>query len=192
MSPVVDTKDTIIEVATKLAQTVGFNAFSYADIAAAIGIRKASIHHHFPAKADLGAAMVETYRATFTEHLRRIDAKGGKSGARLKLYAKLYEASLLSERMCLCGMLASDASTLAESIQIQVNGFFAEHVAWLARTLDEGRRAGELTFDGAPAGRAKMILAALQGALLVARGTDDPTFFETTAHELISGLSPKR
>jgi TetR/AcrR family transcriptional repressor of nem operon len=189
---VVDTKDSIIEVATSLAQTVGFNAFSYADIAASVGIRKASIHHHFPAKADLGVAMVGAYRKSFTDLLRTIDAKGGTSTARLERYAKLYEASLERERMCLCGMLAFDASTLADPIQVEVNGFFAEHVAWLARTLDAGRSAGELEFRGEPVARAKMMLAALQGALLVSRGTDDSAFFETTATELIGALSPVR
>jgi TetR/AcrR family transcriptional regulator, transcriptional repressor for nem operon len=187
-----ETRDSIVAVATKLAQTRGFNAFSYADISEAIGIRKASIHHHFPAKADLGEAMVAAYRAAFTDHLVRISAKASRSPARLKLYAELYKASLLDERMCLCGMLASDASTLPEPIQRQVSAFFAEHAAWLARTLEQGRRAGELAFEGTATARAKMLLASLQGALLVARGTGDRAFFEAAAHEALHSLNARR
>ena len=179
------TRASIIEVATRLAQTSGFNAFSYADISLAIGIRKPSVHHHFPAKADLGVAMVQTYRDTFRKHLAKIDAKGGTSEARLTRYAKLYEASLASERMCLCGMLASDAQTLAESIRVEVSAFFAEHVAWLTRTLERAREAGELAFDGSAEGRAKIFLAALQGALLVSRGSKDEQFFTSTARALV-------
>ncbi len=187
-----DTRDSIIEVATRLAQTAGFNAFSYADISDAIGIRKASIHHHFPAKADLGVAMVETYREAFREHLVQIDAKGGSSIARLTRYAKLFEASLASERMCLCGMLASDAQTLALPMKHEVSGFFDEHVAWLGATLERGREAGELSFEGTTKGRARLVLAALEGALLVSRGIEEKHFFTQTTKELINSLTPTR
>jgi TetR/AcrR family transcriptional repressor of nem operon len=185
-----ETRDRIIELATRLAQTSGFNAFSYADISSAIGIRKASIHHHFPAKTDLGVAMVQTYRDAFRKQLAQIDAKGGTGEARLTRYAKLYEGSLASERMCLCGMLASDAQTLDESIQVEVNAFFAEHVAWLTSTLERAREASELAFDGAPKARARVLLAALQGALLVSRSSQDKQFFTSTAKELVRSLSP--
>ena len=185
------TKDRIVETATRLAQTLGFNAFSYADIAEAVGIRKASIHHHFPAKTDLAAAMVVAYRAGFSAELARIDEIGTGSVERLTLYTQAYRASLVNERMCLCGMLASDASTLPEPTRLQVTAFFAENVTWLARTLDDGRRAGELDFAGVAADRAKLMLAAMQGVLLVARGMDDRAFFDTTVAELIGGLQPK-
>jgi TetR/AcrR family transcriptional repressor of nem operon len=185
---VTETRDSIIEVATKLTQTSGFNAFSYADISSAVGIRKASIHHHFPAKADLGVAMVEKYREAFREHLARIDAKGGRSEARLTGYVKLYEGSLASERMCLCGMLASDAQTLAKPIQEEISAFFDEHVAWLASTLERGRGAGELAFDGSSKARARLFLAALQGALLVSRGIEDKQFFTSAVKELVRSL----
>ena len=187
-----ETKERIVETATRLAQTLGFNAFSYADIAEAIGIRKASIHHHFPTKADLAAAMVGAYRTGFTGVLAAIDSDAGPYGERLRRYTGAYKASLLDERMCLCGMLASDASTLPDPLKRQVSAFFDENVTWLASTLDLGRRTGELAFDGDPAARAKLLLAAMQGALLVARAMADEAFFDTTVNELIGGLRPGR
>jgi TetR/AcrR family transcriptional repressor of nem operon len=186
---VATTEDNIVETGTRLAQTLGFNAFSYADIAEVVGIRKASIHHHFPAKADLGVAMVAAYRSNFTLSRQRVDKHAGSAVSRLQRYAGLYRASLLDERMCLCGMLASDAATLPEPIKLQVSAFFAENVAWLARTMDEGRATGELSFDGTSADRAKMMLAALQGALLLARAMGDRAFFDTAVHELIDSLA---
>jgi TetR/AcrR family transcriptional regulator, transcriptional repressor for nem operon len=187
---VTETRDSIIEVAIRLTQMSGFNAFSYADISSAVGIRKASIHHHFPAKADLGVAMVERYREAFREHLGRIDAKGGKSEARLIGYVKLYESSLANDRMCLCGMLASDAQTLAKPIQGEISAFFDEQVAWLVSILERGRGAGELAFDGSSKARARLFLAALQGALLVSRGIEDKQFFTSAVKELVRGLLP--
>jgi len=41
----------------------GFHACSFREIATDVGIKSASVHHHFPAKADLGAALVARYTA---------------------------------------------------------------------------------------------------------------------------------
>lgn len=48
----------ILNVAERLAQTRGYNGFSYADIAAQLGVTKASLHYHFPSKAELGRALM--------------------------------------------------------------------------------------------------------------------------------------
>ncbi|MCP5910237.1 TetR/AcrR family transcriptional regulator, partial [Klebsiella pneumoniae] len=48
-------------MAQSLVVAGGYNGFSYADIAVSIGIRKASIHHHFPTKADLVASLIDRY-----------------------------------------------------------------------------------------------------------------------------------
>ncbi len=51
-----------MDVAHQLLADRGFSAFSYADIAEAVQIRKASIHHHFPTKAALVVAVLERHR----------------------------------------------------------------------------------------------------------------------------------
>ena len=40
----------ILDVAERLVQVRGFNGFSYADVAAELGVTKASLHYHFPAR----------------------------------------------------------------------------------------------------------------------------------------------
>ena len=47
-----DRKTQIIELATELVQSKGFDSFSYNDLSEDLGIRKASIHHHFAKKAE--------------------------------------------------------------------------------------------------------------------------------------------
>ena len=94
--------------------------------------------------------------------------------------------------MCLCGMFASDALTLPSTIKSQVSAFFSDHVVWLARVLEVGRRNGELHFDGVAVSRARLFLSAMQGTLLVSRGMDDKEFFNVTVQELIAGLVPRR
>ena len=62
MSNLSSTADDILACARSLIIMGGYNGFSYADIEAVVGIRKASIHHHFPSKVDLVRALVFRYR----------------------------------------------------------------------------------------------------------------------------------
>jgi AcrR family transcriptional regulator len=105
-----DMRSTLIDVATGQVRRLGYSAFSYADLAAAVGIRKPSIHHHFPAKEDLGVAIVAAYTEHFSEQLARIDAKTGDMIERLRAYARLYREGLEARRGCLCGVLATGPS----------------------------------------------------------------------------------
>ena len=70
----------ILDVAERLAQTRGYNGFSYADIAAQLGVTRASLHYHFPSKAELGRALVERYRGLFGAALDAIADGAAKSG----------------------------------------------------------------------------------------------------------------
>src|SRR6266851_3631211 len=95
----------ILDVAERLAQTRGYNGFSYADIAAELGVTKASLHYHFPSKAELGRALIERYHGLFCAALDAIDRQTKPPQEKLKRYVGLYDAVLSNERMCLCGML---------------------------------------------------------------------------------------
>lgn len=48
-----DTRESLIKSAEYMLRSKGYAAFSYADLEKAVGIRKASIHHHFPKKKIL-------------------------------------------------------------------------------------------------------------------------------------------
>ena len=48
------TAERILDVSERLIQVRGFNAFSYADVAAELDVTKASLHYHFPRKGELG------------------------------------------------------------------------------------------------------------------------------------------
>jgi len=179
------TADRILDVAERLVQTRGFNAFSYADVAEALGVRKASLHHHFATKADLGLAVVARYRRAFLASLAEIEAGSEDALERLERYVELYGAVLRRKRMCLCGMLAADVSTLPGSLRRSVAEFFSENEAWLKRTLEEGRKRSEVRFTGSAASMAAFFLSSLEGALLVARGSGRPQEFDRAAEQVL-------
>ena len=178
------TVDQIVEAATAVVQAGGYNSFSYADIADAVGIRKASIHHHFPAKSDLGEEVARRYRQRFAEALNEIELKTDDAVFRLERYADLYARQVSQHgRMCLCGMLAAEYATLPAGIQEEVRGFFDEQREWLARTLSGERRPHTEARRLADA-----FLAGLEGALLVSRTDGSTARFRSIARVLIDGL----
>lgn len=179
----------ILDVAQELAQTRGYNAFSYRDLAERVGIRAASIHHHFPGKSDLALALVARYREQFGAALQEIREHHADAGTQLTAYVDLFRQTLQQDgRICLCGMFAADLSTLPADVREQVRAFFAENERWLARTLDSGRRKGELQFAGTPTEAAAMILDALEGALLTARALESVPRFERSTRCLLRAL----
>jgi TetR/AcrR family transcriptional regulator, transcriptional repressor for nem operon len=183
------TAQRILDVAERLVQSRGYNGFSYADIAAKLGITKASLHYHFAGKAELGEALIARYSARFTEALEAIDSTSPGARAKLDAYAGLYADVLRGDRMCLCGMLAAEYQTLPQLMRGSVIRFFDHNVTWLASVLEEGRSDDELTFVGDPSDTAQAILSALQGAMLVARPYGDLARFQAAAARTIDSLS---
>ncbi len=54
-------KEAILEAARRTAQAHGYGGLNFRDIGAEVGIKAASIYHHFPSNADLGAAVAKRY-----------------------------------------------------------------------------------------------------------------------------------
>lgn len=187
------TDEHILDAAQHLMQVRGYNAFSYADIAVQVGIRKASIHHHFPTKADLGRSVVARYRRTVRGRVAAIDRAVSDPVDKLVRYIGLYRALLLERRhMCLCGLLAAEAPTLPGDVQREVRGYFEDQEAWLRGVLLDGRAAGTLRRDDAVENMAQLLLATIEGAMLVARAHDDDTRFDAIAAPLLALVTVAR
>ena len=189
-SPNGDTAERILDVAERLVQTRGFNGFSYADIAAELGITKAALHYHFASKADLGEALIGRYAARFSEALAAIDIDTGASAAPAKLqgYAELYLDVLRNQRMCLCGMLAAEYPTLPDAMRASVVSFFDQNETWLQHVLEQGHGDGSLHFTGSARNIARMIISCLEGAMLVTRPYGDIPRFQDAAASLLGSL----
>jgi TetR/AcrR family transcriptional repressor of nem operon len=183
------TRSRILDVAERLVQVRGFNGFSYADVAAELSITKASLHYHFPSKAELGEALIARYAERFAQALAAIDANITRAPAKLDAYANLYAEVLRQERMCLCGMLAAEYQTLPSPIRDAVVAFLNDNEAWLARVLEHGRKDGSLRFSNTAADTARSIVSGLEGAVLVSRPYGAVDRFEITAAQLLAGLA---
>ncbi|HEV7174280.1 MAG TPA: TetR/AcrR family transcriptional regulator [Solirubrobacteraceae bacterium] len=183
------TAERILDIAERLVQTRGFTNFSYADIAAELGITKASLHYHFPGKAELGQAVIARYGERFADALVEIDRTVPDARAKLEAYAGLYADVLRGNRMCMCGVLAGEYETLPDPMRAAVIRFFDDNQTWLVHVLDDGLQDRTLAFSGSKEDVAQTILVTLEGAMLVARPYGDLGRFTAASQQLIIGLT---
>ncbi len=169
-----DTRAKLLELAQDQMQRKGYNGFSYADLAAALGVCKATIHHHFPTKADLGRTVIAQYRASFTTALADIDKNHNAAQQKLQSYIMLFRDTLEKKhKICLAVMLAAGIESLPESVKEELMLFFHVNDLWLTKTLHAGKINGEFVFSSSAAEAAKIIFSTLSGAMVVAQSMGD-------------------
>ena len=178
-----------MNVARELIQQRGYNAVSYRDLAAEVEIKTASIHYYFPAKADLVEELVRRYRQEFADARAGIDRRARSGRERLAAFHRVLSDSFKATgRMCLCGLLAAETSSLPDPVNAEVRLFFGENESWLADVMSRGREDGTLRFQGAPESAGRGHFAALEGALLSAWTFGDERRLREAARWLLGGL----
>lgn len=186
-----DTRIALLDSAERAARQRGFDAFSYADLAKEVGIRKASIHYHFPMKADLAFSLIERYATRFVETLATIETSHALAAAKLRAYAQLYREALAGgEQVCLCVALSAGRESLSEPVLSELNQFHADSVAWLEHVFEAARKDGTVIGVIDPAAEAAATLALMEGAQLIARAAKDITLFDQAVAAFLSRLAP--
>jgi TetR/AcrR family transcriptional repressor of nem operon len=186
-----DTRAELLLQAETLVRSRGYSGFSYGDLAAVVGLRKASIHHHFPTKADLALALVAAYDSRYDAALNAIVAQAN-AVARIEAYGRLYLGGVADDLGCLCAVLAVERDTLPEPLRAAIVRFFDKHIAWLERVLADGVRDGSVRADVVPAASARLVVATLEGALLLERVLAGTAGFRETLGALCDALRPPR
>ncbi|MCL6483921.1 TetR/AcrR family transcriptional regulator [Janthinobacterium lividum] len=165
----------IADAAQVLVQQVGYNGFSFEHISQLVGMRKASIHHHFASKVDLGVTVAQRYTHQFDGALRQILTAVKPAPQRLQAYADLFETTFMNDHhLCVCGMLGAESNSLDAAVNLEVRHFFQLNVAWLTDVIQDGLASGSLkSAQGAPV-LAETLLSLLEGAMLVGRSLKSP------------------
>lgn len=167
------TRSNLLATAELFLRTKGYAAFSYADLADEIGIKKASIHHHFPTKEGLGVAVIESYLFRFEKSLALINEQSANALVRLKAFALLFDDSLESGMLPLCGALAAELSALPETLKKLTCKFFEIHLAWIERNVAKGQIEDLIRNDLDPKEIARALLNILEGESFVSWAMND-------------------
>ena len=164
-----DTRKDILELAANLMMERGYNGFSYKDIAGPLGIKNAAIHYYFPAKEDLGVALIDEFRESLRSRTMNFMVQGGDPDAQLEGYIQFVKVSLQSHFVCPAGILGVDFYTLPSQMKKHAYLFVEEMITWLTRILDLGREEGVYEFSGSSRAKALAIKGCLQGAAQLSR-----------------------
>jgi TetR/AcrR family transcriptional repressor of nem operon len=168
----------------------GYNGFSYADLAEQFGIRKASIHHHFPSKVDLVVAAVDRSRAAIRAQIAMLQAGSPVAMDQLLMYTGYWEQCIKDQTapFCLAAVLAAELPSLPPQIAAAVRGHFVDLATWLEGVLALGVEQGTMNLIASPALEAATFMASVYGAMLVARAFDDPQRFSTIVEASIDRI----
>lgn len=194
MTAPASTRDAILRCAQTAIVAGGYNGFSYGDIAEVIGIRKASIHHHFPTKAELVCALVKQYRAEAEVGLAAMAQRDPDALGQLRSYTGYWESCLgdPDTSFCLCALLATQIPVLPDDVVAEVRAYFRSLSGWLESVLELGVRQGGITLTGAPHAEAEALMAAVHGAMQSARAYGDPHVFAQITRPAIDRLRSDR
>lgn len=184
-----DTKTALLISAETAIRSRGFDAFSYADLSADVGIRKASIHHHFPTKAELGLSVLKRYSDAVFAHLDRLSIPENSAAERLGGYVRMYRDALSGgNTLCLCVALSVGRDSLSPQTLEGLNRFHTNSCAWLTDQFQLAQNDGSIRGSQEPAGEAIQCLALVEGAQLLAHAAHDPSRFDQATRHFLDRL----
>ena len=174
-----ETKTALLDSAEMLVRRRGFDGFSFADLEGDVGIRKASIHYHFPTKGDLSHALMTRYAEVFSGRLDAITTQHRTAGARLLAFIDLYRQAMDGGRsLCLCVALSVTQGALPDGTRAALELFHHAVTAWLETVFRLACTDGTVAAVTDPRAEAAAALAQAEGAQVMGRAARDSAQFE--------------
>ena len=177
-----DSANQILDIAERRMRQTGYNAVSYRDIAAEMGIKSASLHYHFPKKEDLGTALTKRYTENFTRALEDIVSREANPQDRIKAFVDIYSSELKQRGLvCLCAVLGAETDGLPDRVSAEIKRFFDKNINWL-------RQQYEALGKDDPANQAKTALSLLSGAMILSASSGDNSIFDAAGDNILQTL----
>ena len=189
-----ETAERILKAADALMMDRGYSAFSYADVSEAVDIRKASIHHHFPTKADLATAVLRARHERLLEGTKLLDQQIEDPLARIRAYVHYWEGCIRDRTMefCVAALLGAEMPSLPQQVQREVCLYFNALSEWLEKTLKEGVQKRVIKLQEPAATEAQTLMAVVHGAMLSARAAGSCDVFKTVTDAALKRISGQR
>lgn len=183
------TRDRIVQLGRDFIQQLGYHSFKYQLVSKELNIKNAAVHHYFPAKEDLGVAVIEKDKTDFlqmTETLKDKPARDKVEGL-LGLYNYYNDTG---KNLCVIGACISAFTELPQRMGAAALKYQDAIYGWLIEAFGEGLKNGEFQFPEPPEALASLWIAALPGALqgAKARGAD---YFHSVVEQLRRSLNQR-
>lgn len=171
-------KQALLKAAEDKVRSGGYSNFSFRELAKEVGIKSASVHYHFPTKADLGAELARQYTDNFMLALGDPVELTKAHKCPVQVYATQFRRALLEDKkMCLCGLLGAETDCLPDIVKLETKRFFRLNLEWL-------QVAHQLNDPSDVEQKAANTLSLLEGAMMVSKALGDNRFFDQATNGL--------
>jgi TetR/AcrR family transcriptional repressor of nem operon len=185
----VSKKQELLALAQIKVRTGGYSNFSFRELAAEAGIKSASVHYHFPTKADLGAELARQYTDSFLSILGEPDELVAKGINPISAYIDMFRNALKKDKkMCLCGLLGAESEALPLKVKEETRRFFERNIAWIEKAYLSLINVNESDAKS----YAIRLVSLLEGAMLISKTLDSDDFFDIAIKDNDTFLNPRK
>ncbi len=171
-------REEIVEVATRMIRSGGYNASSFREIADEVKVKSSSVHYYFRRKEDLASEVAVRYREDFLKQLGPPIIEGRSPKKQFQRYADTYIKSFtVSGKACLCGILSHEAPALPTQVIAEVENFIDANIDWLKAVLANEQAPKREAI-------ARLAYAGMEGAMGVATLKTDSSWLKTAKKQL--------
>ncbi|GEP58386.1 TetR/AcrR family transcriptional regulator [Reyranella soli] len=169
-----ETAERLMDLAESHIRNAGYGGFSFRELAAEIGIKSASVHHHFPTKATMAAAVASRYADRFLAAV--VHQPNETAEDAVAMYRSAFRTALDRDgRMCLCGVLGAEAGGLPPEVAKATRTFFRRCIEDLSARMGGGPETKA---------RALQVMATLEGGMVLARALGSIDAFDQATASL--------
>lgn len=183
------TREAVLEAATRLMHVRGYQNTSLDDVLRESGVGKGNFYHHFRSKEDLGYAILDQIVALFLEKTLE-PCFSGADVPRLAQIRCFLDRVLDAQRQrkcvggCAMGNLASELSDVHEGFRARLASVFTAWRERLTGALREAQARGEVVEACDPESVGHLLVAALEGSILLSKVSKDIAVMEQCVIEL--------
>ncbi len=181
------TRRRIVEKAAVVFNTKGYFGSSMGDLMREIGLEKGGIYNHFASKEELALEAFDYAAGTMQERFQA--ALEGKEGALERLFAIVDVLGGLAEDPPVeggCPVLntAVESDDAHMELKDRAREAMSGWLRLIGSIVKEGVRNGELRPGKNPRETASVVVATLEGAVMLSRLYDDPTYMKRSVDHL--------
>jgi TetR/AcrR family transcriptional repressor of nem operon len=164
------TRKKIVEAAAPIFNKRGYEGSSLNDLMEATGLKKGGIYRHFSSKEELAAEAFDyTWEAAWNARLLHVDEQANGIGQLKQLIANFVDRRPPVAGGCPVLNAAIDADDGNPVLRARVAKALKSWLARLQVIVEKARERGETRPGVDPAAVATLIVASLEGALMMSR-----------------------
>jgi TetR/AcrR family transcriptional regulator, transcriptional repressor for nem operon len=181
------TRRRIVEKAARVFNTKGYFGSSMSDLVREIGLEKGGIYNHFASKEELALEAFDYAAGNMQERFR--EALEGKEGALERLFAVVDVLGGLAEDPPVAGgcpvlNTAVESDDAHMKLKERAREAMSGWLRLIGSVIKEGVRNGEIRPGTDPRETASVVVATLEGAVMLSRLYDDPVYMKRSVNHL--------